>query len=330
MNILYKTSEIMQWRQIFYASFLILAVFLFVSGCISSPAVKNTTANVLQVVTTPVPLPVITTASTVPSSARTSCSASGRREYRVIKGDSFTYNGTIPDNANHSVEVFVYSELEPGPSGSSVPVQGNTNGTFSVAISGSQTELDWENYISTLPYGNGDSPYDHVCLRYSTGTDCFDLLLVQDTKNLTTVTNNTWIQIDPLPDQNISLNEVQSYSGDFFINGTTNIPPGENISLSLTSMCMMPCGKMGTIQFGCCGYPYGNDAKVQAGSCGVNTWSIFVNTSPSIIGISTVNGVYGDINAFMVSVTRQNRTPAENGWDTAYFVVHVIEGSQQL
>ncbi|MFY9982223.1 MAG: hypothetical protein WAK75_06610 [Methanoregula sp.] len=320
----------MHLRQTFYASFLILAVFLFVSGCISSMGMKNATANALQVVTTPVPPPLITTTSTVPSPARTSCSASERREYRVIQGDPFTYEGTIPDNANLSVEVSVYSELEPGPSGSSMPVPVNANGTFLVAISGNQTGLDWENYLSTLPYGDGDSPYDHVCLRYSTGTDCFDLLLVQDTKDLTTVTNNTWIQIDSLPDQNISLNEVQSYTGDFFINGTTNIPPGENISLSLESMCMMPCGKMGTIQFGCCGYPYGSDAKVQAGSCGVNTWSIFVNTSPNIIGISTVNGVYGDINGFMVSVTRQNRTLAENGWDTAYFVVHVIEGSQRL
>ena len=137
----------MHLRQTFYASFLILAVFLFVSGCISSMGMKNATANALQVVTTPVPPPLITTTSTVPSPARTSCSASERREYRVIQGDPFTYEGTIPDNANLSVEVSVYSELEPGPSGSSMPVPVNANGTFLVAISGNQTGLDWENYL---------------------------------------------------------------------------------------------------------------------------------------------------------------------------------------
>jgi hypothetical protein len=320
----------MHGRQTFYTSFLILAVFLFLSGCISSPVVKNATANTSRVVTAPVPAPAITLAPTVLPPARTSCPASEHREYRVIQGEPFTYQGTVPDNANHSVEVFVYSELEPGPSSSSTPVPVNTNGTFLVAISGNQTRQDWENYLSTLPYGNGDSPYDHVCLRYSTGTDCFDLLLVQDAKNLTSVTNNTWIQIDPLPDQYISPDEVQSYTGDFFINGTTNLPPGENISLSMSSLCGMPCEKMGTIQFGCCGYPFGSDTQIQEGSCGVNTWSVFVNTSPSIIGISMVNDVYGDINGFKVSVTKQNRIPTDNGWDTAYFVVRVVEGSQQL
>jgi hypothetical protein len=219
--------------------------------------------------------------------------------------------------------MFFYSGIDPNlffPM--SVPV--DANGVFSVTINGSQTRKDWENYIGepTLNSPYVHSPYDHVCLKYSTVTDCFDLLLVQDEMNLTTVKKNTWIQIDPILDQYVSVSERSKYTGNFFVNGTTNLPPDEIITLSMYSMCFMPCLKSSVDNhaIGCCGDgTFKSVAKVERGSCGFNTWSVLVNTTPTIIWIATFNGVSGDHNPLVVDVRGQNRTVADNAWDAALF-----------
>jgi hypothetical protein len=253
--------------------------------------------------------------------AQASCTPFEHREYRVIQGEPFTYQGIVPDSASRSVDVFVYSEISPVVFPITVPVK--ANGSFSVTISGNKTRQDWEDHLSTFPAPHIYSPYDHVCLKYSTGTDCFDLLLVQDAMNLTTITENIWIRIDPIPDQFVSANERSGYTGNFFINGTTNLPPDEEIGLSLFSRCyMMPCPKWSSYNhaIGCCGDgAYTSIANVREGSCGFNTWSIFVNTTPTEIFITTVNGVSGDYNVFEVDVSGRNRTADDNKWDAALF-----------
>jgi hypothetical protein len=61
------------------------------------------------------------------------------------------------------------------------------------------------------------------------------------------------------------------------------------------------------------------------GSCGVNTWSLLVNTTPNYMGMTTSNGAFSDLNAFSVTVSGRNRTATDNLWDAAYFVVRVKE-----
>jgi len=306
---------------IFFSGYLILIVLLCATGCTSPLVADNVTVNLSQKVVEPISTTTITPWQPVITPAQTSCPSYERKEYRVIQGQPFTYQGAVPDNSGHSVDVIKDSELVPSFLPSSVPV--DPSNMFSFTINGNDTQQDWEDYTSTLSSGMISSPYDHICLRYSTGTDCFDLLIVQDKKNLTALQKNTWIHIDPIPDQIIFRNEQQTYNGSFFINGTTNLPPGKKIDLSLESTCGLPCPKMATPHFGCCGNNYDITTNVLEGSCGFNTWSFFVNTSPETIAIRSVNGDFGDNNGFLVFVTRQDRIPADNGWDMAHFFVRV-------
>ncbi len=314
-------------RLLFTLPILIVCVLLIV-GCVEN---SGGDGNVTTVSTTmmppypsnPAPVLDINSSNVTKISPNLKlCPLREHVEYRVIQGQPFTFHGTAPANSN-LVDVFVYSGIDPNfffPL--SVPV--DANGSFSVIISGSQTRQDWVNYIRT-PTANSPyvhSPYDHVCLKYSTATDCFDLLLVDDEKNLTTIIKNNWIRIDPIPDQFVSGSERSNYTGNFFINGTTNLPMGEEIRLSMYSMCYSTCMKSSADNhaIGCCGDgSYKSSATVQEGSCGFNTWSVFVNTTPTVIWIATFNGVSGDHNPLVVDVRGQNRTATDNEWDAALF-----------
>jgi hypothetical protein len=162
-------------------------------------------------------------------------------------------------------------------------------------------------------------------MRYSTGTDCFDVLIVQDTNNLTTQTQNDWIHIDPVPDPVIPEKDRENYTGNFFINGTTNQRPGEQVHLTVTSLCFLPCPKTSSLDtIGCCGSNnYENVATIREGLCGINTWSVFVNTTPNRITVTRLNGEYGDLNMFLVQASQINRTKDDNRWDATQFVIRV-------
>ena len=115
------------------------------------------------------------------------------------------------------------------------------------------------------------------------------------------------------------------YTGNFYINGTTNQPPGEQVHLVMKSLCYLPCPKTGsTNTIGCCGsHDYENVATVQEGQCGINTWSVFVNATPDRFVVARLNGDYGDLNAFLVLVTQMNRTTDDNRWDATRFIIRV-------
>jgi hypothetical protein len=243
------------------------------------------------------------------------CPPHEHKEYRVVQGESFTYSGSVPENANHSVDVFVTSGGYPLLLPWQRPV--DTNGTFSFTINGNATKQDWEDYrdMHFIPGWYAPSPYKHICLRYSTGTECFDLLIVQDKQNLTSNKQNDWIRIDPLTDQVLSESEMQRYTGNFFINGTTNLLPGQEINLTMGSTCMLPCPKAANSEIGCCGSYYEAASKIDAGPCGVNTWSFLVNTAPNRIRMMRVNSRYGNENDLFIVVTWANRTIDSNAWD---------------
>lgn len=253
------------------------------------------------------------------------CNVPEHKEYRVVQGEPFTYTGKVPENANLSVDVYVFTDTAPILLPWQQPV--DANGTFSFTLSGNGTREDWEDY---LRYRSAQrsvffSPYDHICLHYSTGSDCFDLQIVQDIRNLTMNMANDWIRIDPLPDRVISKKEMSEYSGNFFINGTTNLAQGTELSLTMGSTCMLPCPKMVSDDIGCCGSNYERVTSVLEGPCGVNTWSFPVNSSPYRIKMMGVNGKYGDTNGFLVYVIRKNQTQDGNEWDLAQFFIRSRE-----
>ncbi|MFA4878265.1 MAG: hypothetical protein WC586_12750 [Methanoregula sp.] len=254
----------------------------------------------------------------------TPCISDERWEYQVVQGKPFTYTGTVPDNSTQSVDVFSDTLMNPYPSVMKRPV--DPYGKFSIYINGNETRQIWDDYISdTYGVGGDRSPYDHVCMRYSSGIECFNLLIVQDTNNLTAHTQKDWIRIDPIVDPVISEKDRDEYTGNFFINGTTNQPTGNQVHLVVTSLCFRPCPKMSFLNtIGCCGSNnYENVATIREGQCGINTWSVFVNTTPNRITISRLNGEYGDLNAFLVIATQMNRTKDDNRWDATQFVIRV-------
>ncbi len=255
---------------------------------------------------------------------QTTCIPDGRKEYRVVQGKSFFYTGSVPNNATQSVDVFSDTLMNPTPSIMQHPV--DPYGKLAFHIEGAVTKQIWDDYISDT-YGNGGdrSPYEHICMRYSAGTECFDVLIVQDTNNLTTHKQNDWIHIDPIPDPIIAEEDRKEYTGNFFINGTTNLPPGEQVHLTIGSLCFLPCPKTSTPNaIGCCGSNvYENVATVREGPCGTSTWSVFVNTTPNRFIVVSINGEYGDANTFLVMATQVNRTRDDNRWDATDFVIRV-------
>ena len=124
-----------------------------------------------------------------------------------------------------------------------------------------------------------------------------------------------------------------NFTGPFFINGTTNLPPGTNLSLKISSLCFFPCPKYDPEKegrtLGCCGTEpdYSTAALVKEHSPGPNIWSFQVNTSPVRIQIGSSNGQIGDTNRFRAIVRDVNRTPDDNRWDMADFGVR-MEGVQ--
>jgi hypothetical protein len=251
------------------------------------------------------------------------CPPMEHREYRVVQGESFTYRGISPGYGGQSVNVAIYSEQVP-PFPQSEPVDGN--GSFSIFVDKDRTKQDWENHGYNYS-GRTTSPYDHICMQYSTGIDCFDLLIVQNKTDLNTTIINNWIRVGPFPDQVIPIILRNNYTGNFFVNGTTSLPMGEQLNITMMSLCIQPCPKTPAPgRIGCCGAEnYESSVVVREGYCGINTWSLLVNTTPNLIGMTTVNGVFGDFNIFLVSVSGRNRITNDNLWDAATFVVRVRE-----
>jgi hypothetical protein len=252
-----------------------------------------------------------------------------RKVFTVIQGDPFTYRGFVNNTDIHSIDVLVKGSKYMGSTFLSVPV--NADGTFAFTLGGNLTKEFWDDYTylrNYSPYNQANSPYLHICLNNSTTNVCFDLLLVQEAKDLPLVGRDRWILIDSFQNITIPPEAVSDYTGPFFVNGTTNLPTGENLSIELSSLCFWPCPKREstvTGNIGCCG-DVGSHVEyttVQERSDWINTWSFLVNTTPDRISISRENGLIDDTNRLQVYVSSVNRTEEENGWDCANFVVKV-------
>jgi hypothetical protein len=119
-----------------------------------------------------------------------------------------------------------------------------------------------------------------------------------------------WLHMDSLQNITVPPGERLSYTGPFFINGTTNLPAREPLSLELDSTCTIPCPSRPFPEtIGCCGADnYGGYTEVQQSATGVNTWSFLVNTSPDNMTVFEINDKVDDTNGITVSVAHGNHT----------------------
>jgi hypothetical protein len=305
------------------ALMLVMVAVLLAAGCTEQSGKEKSVGDLHPNVTSSVDSITANTTKTTPS--QQPIIATERKVYPVVRGEPFTYRGLVNDTNVHSVSYLVNAPDGLSVSPTSIPV--NANGAFAFTISGEYTQQAWNNFLEGKQRYKRSSPYYHVCINYSVRTECFDLQFVESENNTAQSTQTRWIQIDPLPDITIRPEERGNYTGPFFINGTTNLPEGEILSIELISSCYsMPCPPWSAYNhaIGCCGDGmYKDITKVQNDASGINRWSVLVNTTPTKISITTINGAIDDYNSLEVYVSSTKRTTDENGWDLADFVVRV-------
>lgn len=199
---------------------------------------------------------------------------SENRFYSVVQGEPFTYHGEIPNRGIQFVSVEVRSPFSEIPIVSeSVPV--NPDGSFTFTLNGSLTQgwgtasLMGEKYAPIL-----------VSLNFTTAEEHFNLNILQTPTDIQCYQNKNWIHINPFRTIQVS-DEFRNVTRDLDINGTTNLPPGEEITLMILSTSTSPCQNLfypdNLISH--CVYPVERKIKVQNSSCGANTWSFDINTS---------------------------------------------------
>jgi hypothetical protein len=300
------------------ALLLLVVCMGLVVGCMSHQSIPPPATTPLKIPTLPetqpVPTPVI---------------AIGQDVIVVSPGEPFIYRAHVNDTGVHSIDVAILSqpdEFYP------VTLPVDENGIFTLYVGGNFTRKFREDYSYILqypPYDEDLSPYLHVILRYPAKQERLDVLIAGNGTDRTAPENNTWIQVDPIRDVIVLPEDRMNFTGPFFINGTTNLPPGTNLSLEISSLCFWPCPKYDPDQegatLGCCGtqekYTAATRAEEQAP--GLCSWSFLVNTSPARVVIGTENGRIGDTNRFRAIVKDVNRTIDDNRWDLADFVVRV-------
>jgi hypothetical protein len=233
---------------------MLVIVSVIVAGCIQQPSIKDNLSK-----ESPTCLPNM---------------QSENRFYSVIQGEPFTYKGEIPNRNIQFVSVEARSPFSEIPVVSeSVPV--NPDGTFIFTLNGSITQgwgtvsLIGEKYAPIL-----------VSLNLTTTEEHFNLNIIQTPTNVLCNQNKNWIHINPFKTIQVS-GEFRNVTRDLDINGTTNLPPGEEITLMILSTSTNPCQNRlypdNLISH--CVYPVEKKIKVQNSSCGANSWSFDINTS---------------------------------------------------
>ena len=233
---------------------MLVGVSVILAGCIQQPSTKDNLNK-----ESPTCLPNM---------------QSENRFYSVIQGEQFTYKGEIPNRNIQFVSVEVRSPFSEIPVVSaSVPV--NPDGTFIFTLNGSVTQgwgaasLIGETYAPIL-----------VSLNLTTAEEHFNLNIIQAPTNVLCNQNKNWIHINPFKTIQVS-SEFRNVTRDLNINGTTNLPSGDEITLMILSTSASPCQNLlypdNLISH--CVYPLERKIKVQNGSCGANTWSFDINTS---------------------------------------------------
>lgn len=300
------------------ALLLLVVAVVLAAGCANHPSFSPPATTPLKTPSLPETQPVPTPGIAI------------RQDVNVVSaGEPFIYKAHVNDTGVHSIDVTILSEPDEFYP---VTLPVDENGAFTLYVGGNSTQKFREDYSYILqypPYSEDLSPYLHVILRYPAKQERLDVLIAGKGTDRTAPENNTWIQIDTIRDVIVLPENRLNYTGPFFINGTTNLPPGTNLSLEISSLCFWPCPKYDPDQegatLGCCGTVEKYTAATRAveKTHGLCSWSFLVNSSPARIVIGTENGRIGDTNRFRALVKDVNRTIDDNRWDLADFVVRV-------
>jgi len=285
---------------------LLVGAVVMAAGCVGGPTLHPNETTGTSLTAAPIPSP----------SSQITCPPAGHMVYRVVQGQTFVWQGTIPDYTGTPAEYSIYTEKSPLYYRN---LSVEKEGSFVITVDRNATQSgDMVGYRKS-------SPYDHICVRSAGWNQCRDLLIVENTTQLNATINPGWIRIDPVPDPIIPADILSAYTGNFHITGTTSLPPGARLNITLDSLCFLPCPKVLTPgKIGCCGGEYySGETRVTEDLCGMGVWSLQVNTSPDRLGMTRINGIYDDENEFEILVEGQNRTNDDNLWDAAHFVVRV-------
>jgi len=140
---------------------------------------------------------------------------------------------------------------------------------------------------------------------------------IENVTGITLQVDEPEITIDPIPDQ---------YLGDTVtIGGTTNLHPGEMLTVQIYEGYLHPCAKCQEIVndsvLACCGSGVKREVAVMPGTCGINTWFMEVNTSGHDFreGMTYVVAVYGR-NGSVWSGSSFNILLADQKPDPFYYV----------
>ena len=229
-------------------------VSIISAGCIQQPSIKDNLSK-----ESPTCLPNL---------------QSDNRVYSVVQGEPFTYEGEIPNRGIQFVSVELRSPFSEIPVVSeSVPV--NPDGTFMFTLNESITQgwgtasLIGEKYAPIL-----------VSLNFTTAEEHFHLNIIQTPTDVQCNQTKNWIHINPFRTILVS-SEFRNVTRDLDINGTTNLLPGDEITLIILSTSTNPCQNLlyADNLISHCVYPVEKKIKVQNSSCGANTWSFDINTS---------------------------------------------------
>ncbi len=292
---------------------ILVLIFCISCGCINSQ--PSSDKNITTPATTFTVLPTITSSdipviasptSIIPySDIAVQFPQENNGSFTILNGQPFSFQG-FADRENISmIRYWIFGKTY--ASFGTLPIQQDKS--FNFTINGEQTSAMINGtYRILFEYPSSDGTYDikigntgktndtflydrsgnriinfqDVMINYLTGTDAANIVEKEIRKsspegviNLTLVVQQPVITISPM-----SVHDI----GDIIsFNGTTNLPPGEIISLNIASAAIVHCPKNQTCDeggsvFPCCG-GISQDVAVKPEGCGITTWSWNVNTS---------------------------------------------------
>jgi hypothetical protein len=275
---------------------------LAAAGCISSSQSNETiTGNASH---TLIPSDTPATVGSLPTTSPAQCHQSNT-SLTLIRGDPFSYTGAIPFGNPSEIRVWVFGQNSSAVS--TVPVQQDRSFHFNLtreqtfAMSGEAYRILFEIPLSGSSYGiriasvgkeNDTILYDPQGIRILDLEDLLDNQIsgpvavatleraiqkigMENVTGITLTLKDPEIAFSPLPDHILGDNVT--------INGTTNLHPGEMLDLQISEGYLHPCAKCSEIVndsvSACCGYGVQRQVPVMPGMCGINTWSVDVDTS---------------------------------------------------
>jgi hypothetical protein len=280
-----------------------LVCLLLAVGCTSSipaPGFPAANASLTQTLSS---LPA--TGNLTPPQTAAQCPQETNTSLILIRGDPFSYKGTIPSGNPSEVRVWVFGQNSSAVS--TVPVQQgqaflfNLTGEQSSVIPAGTYQILFEIPHSGTSYNlkmvsvgrqNDTYLYDSQGIRILDFRDITDnqisgpaaadaveqAIQKTGTETVTSIyltVKDPEIAFDPMPDYVLGDNIT--------ISGTTNLHPGEVLDLQIVEGYLHPCAKCSEIfndsVYACCGYGVLRQVPVMPGMCGINIWSVDVDTS---------------------------------------------------